>query len=448
MDAKVTGIMPPFTPKKRLQKRRGSPSPSAMSSNSSASAKRRVSQNRLPVSAQTTIEVVKEAGGSDADLSFLKYHQDILDTFRPCLRALVSGLINYKFEHHDHIILPYYRSYMFGGEAYVLYHEADKVQNNQNPLERVPFRRPLDMDVFVPIDVKDWSEPHRLQRKQDLFIQDLWKIWGSKEVSMLAELAMASLQKRGFDLAGPYMSTSISALFLKNPQMHHNVMSGQMQFHPSQIDDDKMYRKVCLEYYDATADHMVTLCEFNLKPRVAWGDFDDVYTMMLDTNSFAVKSLSRGPVVIKNKRAVLLPCIRVPSVKKVIRVACMGVSGNRAVQIREVDGVVQLHAPQDRCKNPNPQGIPTVPIKAVTDLSRRDWFLDTVVTPLMKTDASILQDVRQLSRQMEKEQNIFPELGQLNYASSSQTLAFPALPGLNLRGDISSGSSYVNNDGK
>lgn len=268
---------------------------------------------------------------------------------------------------------------------------------------------------------------------------------------MLAELAMASLQKRGFDLAGPYMSTSVSALFLKNPAMHHNVMSGQMQFHASQIDNDKMYRKVCLEYYDATADHMVTLCEFNLKPRVAWGDFDDVYTMLLDPQSFTVKEMSKGPIVIKNKRAVLEPCIRVPSVKKVIRVACMGVSGSRAVQIREVDGVVQLHAPQDRCKNPNPQGIPTVPIKAVTDLSRRDWFLDTIVCPLMKEDASILQDVRQLSRQMEKEQNIFPELGMLNFATQSQlprTLNFPSLPGLNLRGDVSSGSAYSNNDGR
>merc|ERR1712093_880237 len=245
----------------------------------------------------------------------------------------------------------------------------------------------------------------------DLFIQDLWKIWGMKEVSMLAELAMASLQKRGFDLAGPYMSTSVSALFLKNPAMHHNVMSGQMQFHPSQIDNDRMYRKVCLEYYDATADHMVTLCEFQLKPRISWGDFDEVFTMMLNNQDLTVQSMVRGPVVIKNKRAQLPPCIRVPSVKKVIRVACTGVSGNRAVQIREVDGVVQLHAPQDRCRNPNPQGIPTVPIKAVTDLSRRDWFLDTIVTPLMKTDPEILQDVRQLSRKMQKDQNVFPELG-------------------------------------
>merc|ERR1711964_545870 len=169
-----------------------------------------------------------------------------------------------------------------------------------------------------------------------------------------------------------------------------------------------------------------------------------VYTMMLNNQDFTVTKMHGGPAVIKNKRAQLPPCIRVPSVKKVIRVACTGVSGNRAVQIREVDGVVQLHAPQDRCRNPNPQGIPTVPIKAVTDLSRRDWFLDTIVTPLMKTDPDVLQDVRQLSRQMQKEQNIFPELGQLNYASSSQTLAFPALPGLNLRGDISSGS-YSNN---
>merc|ERR1712096_76213 len=107
----------------------------------------------LPVDAHTTVEVVKEAGGTDADLSFLKYHQDILDTFRPALRALISGLINYKFEHHDHTILPYYRTYVFGGEAYLLYHESDMLQKGGNPLERVPFRRPLDMDVFVPIDV-------------------------------------------------------------------------------------------------------------------------------------------------------------------------------------------------------------------------------------------------------------------------------------------------------
>jgi len=143
-----------------------------------------VSLNEKSLAQLPTVEVVKEAGGSDADLSFLKYHQDILDTFRPALRALVSGLINYKFEHHDHVILPYYRTYMYGGEAYVLYHEADKAEKSRNPLERVPFRRPLDMDIFVPIDVKDWSEPHRLQRKQELFIQDLWKIWGRQEVQV------------------------------------------------------------------------------------------------------------------------------------------------------------------------------------------------------------------------------------------------------------------------
>jgi len=375
-----------------------------------------VSLNEKSLAQLPTVEVVKEAGGSDADLSFLKYHQDILDTFRPALRALVSGLINYKFEHHDHVILPYYRTYMYGGEAYVLYHEADKADKSRNPLERVPFRRPLDMDIFVPIDVKDWSEPHRLQRKQELFIQDLWKIWGRQEVQVLAEMAMRSLNNRGFDLTGPYMSTAVSALFLKDPGMRGNMAGpgGRVQFHPSQIDNDRMYRKVCLEYYDATADHMVTLCEFQLKPRISWGDFDEVFTMMLNNQDLTVKSMARGPVVIKNKRAQLPPCIRVPSVKKVIRVACTGVSGNRAVQIREVDGVVQLHAPQDRCRNPNPQGVPTVPIKAVTDLSRRDWFLDTIVTPLMKTDPDVLQDVRQLSRQMQKEQNIFPELGMLD----------------------------------
>lgn len=187
-------------------------------------------------------------------------------------------------------------------------------------------------------------------------------------------------------------------------------MRGPMGGHDMQIDNDRMYRKVCLEYYDATADHMVTLCEFQLKPRVSWGDFDEVYTMTLDGQDFTVNKLDQGPIVIKNKKAKLAHTIRVPSVKKVIRVACTGVSGNRAVQIREVDGQVQLHAPQDRCRNPNPSGVPTIPIKAVTDLSRRDWFLDTIVTPLMRTDPDVLQDVRQLSRQMQKEQNIFPRM--------------------------------------
>jgi len=393
-----------------------------------------------------TVEVVKEAGGSDADLSFLKYHQDILDTFRPALRALVSGLINYKFEHHDHVILPYYRTYVYGGEAYILYHEADKVQKKRSALERAPFRRPLDMDVFVPIDVKDWSEPHRLQRKQELFIQDLWKIWGRSEVQMLADMAMRSLNNRGFDLTGPYMSTAVSALFLKDAGGRMvDPRSGQMQFHASQIDNDRMYRKVCLEYYDATADHMVTLCEFQLKPRISWGDFDEVYTMKLNAQDFTVNTMHRGAVVIKNKRAELPPSIRVPSVKKVIRVACTGVSGNRAVQIREVNGVVQLHAPQDRCRNPNPQGIPTVPIKAVTDLSRRDWFLDTVVTPLMKTDPEILQDVRQLSRKMQKDSNVFPELGMLDVAFRGSYVPRLGMSNDNGQSDLQSSGNYSAN---
>jgi len=448
---RVTGIMPPNASDVLTSSQER-----ARQAMSSGTGSRGSGASPGAMIAQSTIEVVKEAGGSDADLSFLKYHQDILDTFRPALRALVSGLINYKFEHHDHVILPYYRTYMYGGEAYVLYHEADKAEKDRSPLERVPFRRPLDMDIFVPIDVKDWSEPHRLQRKQELFIQDLWKIWGSQEVHMLAEMAMRSLNNRGFDLTGPYMSTAVSALFLKDPGMRR-PMGAQMQFHPSQIDNDRMYRKVCLEYYDATADHMVTLCEFQLKPRTSWGDFDEVYTMLLNPQDFTVKKMERGPIVIKNKRAVLPPLIRVPSVKKVIRVACTGVSGNRAVQIREVDGVVQLHAPQDRCRNPNPQGIPTVPIKAVTDLSRRDWFLDTIVTPLMKDDPEVLQDVRQLSRQMQKEQNIFPELGALQSRLSAQgtyqsyvsrTTDFPMLPRGTDPFDLSTGSggSYANNE--
>merc|ERR1711900_145705 len=168
------------------------------------------------------------------------------------------------------------------------------------------------------------------------------------------------------------------------------------------------------------------------------------------------QTMIRGPRVIKNKRAQLPPCIRVPSVKKVIRVACTGVSGNRAVQIREVDGVVQLHAPQERCRNPNPQGIPTVPIKAVTALSRRDWFLDTIVTPLMKTDPEVLQDVRQLSRQMQKEQNVFPGLGMLDAAYkapyvTSHVAMSPAateFPNLGNLGSVHAGSSgsYSNNE--
>merc|ERR1711964_511999 len=127
-----------------------------------------------------------------------------------------------------------------------------------------------------------------------------------------------------------------------------------------------------------------------------------------------------------------------------------GVSGNRAVQIREVDGQVQLHAPQERCRNPNPKGVATVPIKAVTDLSRRDWFLDTIVTPLMKTDPEVLQDVRQLSRQMQKEQNIFPELGMLDRAAphpSSQISSYGSSQARNICGTIKSsiGSSYSAN---
>merc|ERR1711964_160851 len=265
---------------------------------------------------------------------------------------------------------------------------------------------------------------------------------GRKEVQMLADMAMRSLNNRGFDLTGPYMSTAVSALFLKDAgRGMMDPRSGSMNFHASQIDNDRMYRKVCLEYYDATADHMITLVEFQLKPRVSWGDFDEVYTMMLNPQDFSVTKMHRGPVIIKNKRAQLPPSIRVPSVKKVIRVACTGVSGNRAVQIREVDGVVQLHAPQERCRNPNPKGVATVPIKAVTDLSRRDWFLDTIVTPLMKTDPEVLQDVRQLSQQMQKEQNIFPDLSMLDTldAFSPQDLAMP-------RQLTDSIGSYVNNE--
>merc|ERR1711964_645843 len=165
-----------------------------------------------------------------------------------------------------------------------------------------------------------------------------------------------------------------------------------------------------------------------------------------------VTKMHRGPRVIKNKRSQLPPCIRVPSVKKVIRVACTGVSGNRAVQIREVDGVVQLHAPEERCRNPNPQGMPSVPILAVTDLSRRDWFLDTIVTPLMKTDPEVLQDVRQLSRQMQKEQNVFPELGMLDAAYKApyvrQPVMSPAAPEFPNLGSVHAGSSgsYSNNE--
>merc|ERR1711964_817096 len=154
--------------------------------------------------------------------------------------------------------------------------------------------------------------------------------------------------------------------------------------------------------------------------------------MKLDPLSFHVNECIQGPIIIKNKKADLGQTIRVPSVKKVLRVACTGVSGNRAVQIREVNGQVQLHAPQERCRNPNPSGVPTIPIKAVTDLSRRDWFLDTIVTPLMRTDPDVLQDVRQLSRVMQKEQNIFPRM--------SGDIESP-IPPLNRSGSLQSNKS-------
>jgi len=336
-----------------------------------------------------TADIIVKAGGNEEDLRFLRHGQDILDAFRPTIRCLVAHLINYNFKFQDHIIQPYFRAYIQGGEAYMLYHES--THSDKPKMPRAPFRRPLDTEVFVPIDVADWSDPSRLERKQDLFIKDLWRIWSRGDVQSFAQMATMKLQANGKELAGPYISTAVSAMFYRDP-----VTGG-----PPSIADERMYRKVSIEYYDVSANRNIKVCDFTLKPRSSWGNWEDTYNMQVNPQTLRVDDCVRSGAVVAPKHPEMpgfKMLIRVPSVKRLMAQA------RQQVVVQHVNGQIILNAPPERCLNPNPMGSSHVPIRAVTDLSRRDWFLQNVVRPIMQDDPDIRRDITEMTIRLNMEE--------------------------------------------
>lgn len=363
-----------------------------------------------------TTDIVVKAGGNEEDLRFLRHGQDILDAFRPTIRCLVAHLINYNFKFQDHIIQPYFRSYVQGGEAYMLYHESTHTDKEKMP--RAPFRRPLDIDVFVPIDVQDWSDPSRLERKQDLFIKDLWRIWSRGDVQSFAQMATMKLQANGKELAGPYISTAVSAMFYRDP-----VTGG-----PPAVADERMYRKVSIEYYDVSANRNVKLVDFNLKPRCSWGNWEDVYSMDVNAQTLKVDTIHRSGAVVAPKHPDMPGFklkIRVPSVKRLMAQA------RQQVVVQHVNGQIILNAPPERCLNPNPMGSSHVPIRAVTDLSRRDWFLQNVVRPTMQDDPDIRRDITEMTIRLNME-----EKSRVEWERQKQK-QMASVPDLKLKGNAS-----------
>jgi len=161
-----------------------------------------------------TIEVMDTV----SELATYKERAQVLEELRPVLRLLISKLINFKFECKDRWVKPYDKTYIYGGENFfVWWEEQNNALSKDVKEDRPPFRRPLDIDVWVPLHVDSWEQTHKMEHKQNLFLKDLASIWNGEDIKEMWSDALDRLEAKGRLISDITLAQKQSPIHYFNP---------------------------------------------------------------------------------------------------------------------------------------------------------------------------------------------------------------------------------------
>ena len=243
----------------------------------------------------------EEVAISQAELCYMRTCANILDAWRPIIRRLITRL-------------PY-RTYVYGGEAYQMYWEANT--HVQMLRDGPPFRRAMDIDAIVLSNAKNWGEI--LADSQDIIKRVDHLLSHDKLLFTLQMELLPTLKAKGVTLThSPILTVRSSPSYFKiDPKTGKSVH-----------DYRRMYHTIVMSVHPFLLGHQqrscITLFELHVKPQCNWNlDHPQLSRAVLGACMKVTKiNTKRSPPGSKEA------AIYVPNVKQMIKHANK-VIGNR-----------------------------------------------------------------------------------------------------------------------
>ena len=184
---------------------------------------------------------------SQAELCYMRTCANILDVWRPIIRHLL-------------VRLPY-RTYVYGGEAYQMYWEANT--HVQMLPDGPPFRRAMDIDTMVLSNAKNWDEI--LSDSQDIINRATHLLSHDEILCALQMQLLPTLHAKGVMLThSPIFTVRSSPAYFKiDPKTGKSVHDYQ-----------RMYHTIVMSVHPFLLGHQqrscITLFELHVQPQCNW----------------------------------------------------------------------------------------------------------------------------------------------------------------------------------